>query len=128
MVGHALKGQSMVPLARLEVNNIHSCGGCVALEDAAARYGVAEWLAPLDRRNGALVRAMIFGGLLTAPAVAPFYVEARTARLAMFCGLDPDKERFDAADLTAALGELDERWPQIRAVLPRPPKEELKNK
>ena len=126
MVGQALKGHSMVPLNRLEVNNIHSCGGCVVLEDAAARYKVAEWLAALDPRNAALVRAMIFGGLLTAPSVAPFYVEARTARLAMFCGLDADKERFDAADLNAALGELDERWPQVRDVLLRAPHTEAR--
>ncbi len=121
MVGQALKGQSLVPLDRLEVNNIHSCGGCVVLEDAARRYEVAEWLSPLEPRSGALVRAMIFGGLLTAPSVAPFYVEARTARLAMFCGLDPDKERFDAADLTASLCELDERWTLVRELLRRPP-------
>jgi hypothetical protein len=116
----------MVPLARLEVNNIHSCGGCVVLEDAAQRYRVLEWLAALEPRNAALVRAMIFGGLLTAPSVAPFYVEARTARLAMFCGLDPDKERFDAADLNAALGELNERWPSVRTVLLRPPHTEAR--
>jgi hypothetical protein len=121
MVGQALKGEAMVPLERLEVKNIHSCGGCVVLEDAARRYEVAEWLAPLETRTGALVRAMMFGGLLTAPSVAPFYVEARTARLAMFCGLDPDKERFDAADLNAALRELDERWTQVRPLLLRPP-------
>ncbi len=126
MVGQALRGESLVPLDKLEVNNIHSCGGCVVLEDAAKRYPVAEWLAPLEERNAALVRAMIFGGLLTAPSVAPFYVEARTARLAMFCGLDPDKERFDAADLTAALRELDGRWPEVRAVLSRPPHTEAR--
>jgi hypothetical protein len=126
MVGQALKGQPMVPLDRLEVNNIHSCGGCVVLEDAAERYRVAEWLAALEPRNAALVRAMIFGGLLTAPSVAPFYVEARTARLAMFCGLDPDKERFDAADLNSALGELNERWPQVRSVLLRSPHTEAR--
>jgi hypothetical protein len=126
MVGRALKGQSMVPVDKLEVNNIHSCGGCVVLEDASGRYRVAEWLAPLEPRNGALVRAMMFGGLLTAPSVAPFYMEARTARLAMFCGLDPDKERFDAADLTAALRELDERWTEVRALLLRPPRGEVR--
>ncbi len=121
MVGQALKGESLVPLEKLEINNIHSCGGCVVLEDAARRFGVAEWLSPLEPRNGALVRAMMFGGLLTAPSVAPFFVEARTARLAMFCGLDPDTERFDAADLTAALRQLDERWADVRSLLLRPP-------
>jgi len=119
MVGQALRGQSLVPLDRLEVNNIHSFGGCVVLADAGCRHGLPELLAPLAPRSGSLVRAMIFGGLLTAPSVAPFYLEARTARLAMFCGLDPEKERFDAADLTAALRELDERWPQVCGLLLR---------
>jgi hypothetical protein len=126
MVGQALKGQSLVPIERLEVNNIHSCGGCVVLEDAARRHELPELLAPLAPRSGSLVRAMIFGGLLTAPSVAPFYLEARTARLAMFCGLDAEKERFDAADLTAALRELDERWAQVCVLLLRPPHTEAR--
>jgi hypothetical protein len=117
MVAHALKGESLVPVARLEVTNIHSFGGCVVLEDAARRYKLDELLVPLAPRNASLIRAMIFGGLLTAPSVAPFYLEARTARLAMYCGLDPDKERFDTADLAAALHDLDEHWTQVRALL-----------
>jgi len=121
MVARALKGELLVPINHLEVNNIHSFGGCVVLDDAARRHGIPDFLAPLDARNAALVRAMIFGGLLNPPSVAPFHLEARTARLAMFCGLDPDKERFDAADLTAALRELDERWPEVALLLRRPP-------
>ena len=126
MVAHALRGESLVPLDRLEVNNIHCFGGCVVLEEAARRYGLAELLAPLAPRSGALVRAMIFGGLLNPPSVAPFFLEARTARLAMFCGLDPDKERFDTADLTAALKDLDERWTHVRDLLVRPPRTEIR--
>ena len=117
LVALALRGQSLVPLDRLEVNNIHSCGGCVVLHDASDRYALPDLLTPLTPRSSSLVRAMIFGGLLNAPSVAPFYIEARTARLAMFCGLDAEKERFDAADLNAALRELDERWPQIAGLL-----------
>jgi hypothetical protein len=113
LVAQALRGQSLVPLDRLEVNNAHSFGGCVVLDDASRRYALPDLLAPLTPRSSSLVRAMIFGGLLNAASVAPFYVEARTARLAMFCGLDAEKERFDAADLNAALMELDERWAQI---------------
>lgn len=126
MVGQALKGEAMVPLERLEVNNIHSCGGCVVLEDASRRYELAEILAPLSARNGSLVRAMVFGGLLTAPSVAPFFIEARTARLAMFCGLDADKERFDAADLMAALRDLDEQWARVCALLAQAPHTEMR--
>ena len=126
LVGQALRGTPLVPLDRLEVNNIHTAGGCVVLEDAARRYGLPELLAPLTPRGGALVRAMIFGGLLNAPSVAPFYMEARTARLAMFCGLDPDTERFDAADLAAALRELDDRWKEVCALLARPPYQEAR--
>jgi len=126
MVRQALRGKSLVPVDRLEVNNIHSFGGCVVLEDAARRYRLPESLAPLAPRSGALVRAMIFGGLLTAPSVAPFHMGARTARLAMFCGLDPEKERFDAADLTAALRELDERWKEVCGLLSRPPQPEVR--
>jgi hypothetical protein len=113
LVAQALRGQALVPLERLEVNNIHSFGGCVVLDDASRRYALPDLLAPLSPRSSSLVRAMIFGGLLNAPSVAPFYVEARTARLAMFCGLDADKEKFDAVDLTAALRELDECWARI---------------
>lgn len=126
MVGHALKGESLVPLEKLEVNNIHSVGGCVVLDDAARRYRLPALLSPLPPRSAALVQAMIFGGLLYPPSVAPFYVESRTARLAMFCGLDPDKERFDLADLTAALRDLDDRWTQVCALLIRPPHAELR--
>lgn len=126
MVGQALKGAPLVPLDRLEVNNIHSCGGCVVLEDAARRYGLPELLAPLAPRNAALVRAMVFGSLLNVPSIAPFHVEARTARLASFCGLDPDKERFESPDLIAALRELDDRWLQVCALLLRPPHSEAR--
>ena len=121
MVGQALRGAALVPLEKLEVNNIHSCGGCVVLEDAARRYALADLLAPLSQRNAALVQAMIFGGLLFPPSMAPFYVESRPVRLAMFCGLDPDRERFDMADLEAALGELDGVWPRVCELLMRPP-------
>jgi hypothetical protein len=126
MVGHALRGEALVPLESIEVNNIHSFGGCVVLDDAGRRHGLADWLAPLTPRNASLVRAMVFGGLLTAPSVAPFCLEARAARLAMFCGLDPERERFDSADLAAALEELDDRWAQVRAILLRPPHAEAR--
>ena len=120
MVARALKGELLVPINHLEVNNIHSFGGCVVLDDAARRHGIPDFLAPLDARNAALVRAMIFGGLLNTPSVAPFHLVARTARLAMFCGLDPEKEQFDAEDLMAALRQLDERWPRMQPLLVRP--------
>ena len=117
MVGQALKGESLVPLDRLEVNNIHCFGGCVVLEDAARRFGLPGLLAPLSPRTGALVQAMIFGGLLFSPSLAPFYLEAKSVRLAMFCGLDPEREHFELGDLVAALRELDQRWPQVCATL-----------
>ena len=120
MVAEALRGKPLVPLDKLEVNNIHSFGGCVVLADAARRHGLPALLAPLSPRSGALIQAMIFGGLLFPPSVAPFYVESRTARLAVVCGLDPEKERFEFADLAAALRELDENWPKVSALLTRP--------
>jgi len=126
MVAHALRGESLVPLQSIEVNNIHSFGGCVVLDDAARRHGLGDWLAPLTPRTASLVRAMVFGGLLTPPSVAPFCVEARTARVATFCALDPEKEHFDPADLAAALQELDDRWPQVRTVLLHPPHTEVR--
>ncbi len=125
-MGQALKGAALVPLDKLEVNNIHSFGGCVVLEDAGRRYSLPELLAPLTQRSGSLVHALIFGGLLFPPSVAPFYVESRPVRLAMFCGLDPDKERFEFADLMGALRELDDRWPQVCAQLMRPPHGEVR--
>ncbi|MGA3170408.1 MAG: hypothetical protein ABSE62_05290 [Chthoniobacteraceae bacterium] len=126
MVGQALRGAALVPLGSLEVNNAHGYGGCVALEDAARRYGIPALLAPLSPRSGALVQAMIFGGLLFAPSIAPFFAEARTARLAGFCGLDPERERFAPADLAAALHELDQHWQQISTLLVRPPHSEVR--
>ena len=126
MVGQALKGASLIPLDRLEINNIHSFGGCVVLEDAAHRYSLPALLAPLSQRNGALVQALIFGGLLFPPSVAPFYVESRPVRLATFCGLDPDQERFELPDLTAALRELDQSWPLLRSGLIHPPHAEVR--
>ncbi len=71
LVGQALRGAALVPLEKLEVNNIHSCGGCVVLEEAARRYALPELLAPLSQRNAALVQAMVFGGLLFPPSMAP---------------------------------------------------------
>jgi hypothetical protein len=127
MVAHALKGESLVPLEKLEVNNIHSFGGCAVLEDAARRYSLDQLLAPLSPRSASLIRAMIFGGLLCPPSVAPFYLEAHTSRLAMFCGLDPDRERFDPADLTAALKELDDRWTLVRGLLSHAPHREVRS-
>jgi hypothetical protein len=115
MVGQALKGEVLIPLERLEVNNIHSCGGCVILEDAAKRHGLGTLLAPLSPRSAALAQAMIYGGLLFPPSVAPFHIEWKSARLASYCGLDPEHEHFDLADLETATRDLDQRWPQIYA-------------
>jgi len=126
MVANALRGKSLVPLESLEVHNIHGFGGCVVLEEAARRHGLPAILAPLTPRNGALAQAMILGGLLFPPSAAPFSVESRTARLAMFCGLDPEKERFDSVDLAAALRELDERWPLLQDILTRSPHGEVR--
>lgn len=126
MVGQALKGTSLVPLDKLEVDDVHSFGGCVVLEDAGRRYALPALLAPLSPRNRALVHAMIFGGLLFPPSMAPFYVQSHSARLAMFCGLDPEAERFDLEDLAAALRELDDRWQQIAALLAQPPHAEVR--
>ncbi|HEX4085494.1 MAG TPA: hypothetical protein VHY22_11320 [Chthoniobacteraceae bacterium] len=125
MVGHALRGEALVPLERLQVNNIHSFGGCVVLEDAARRHHLAEVLSPLGRRNASLIHALIFGGLLFPPSVAPFHVESRPVRLAMFCGLEPE-EKFDFSDLAGALRELDEKWAQVCAILARPPHGEVR--
>jgi hypothetical protein len=119
MVGQALKGETLIPAGRLELNNIHSSGGCVVLNQAAQRYGLHKLLEPLPERSRALVHAMVMGGLLFPPSVAPFFLDSRRVRLAMFCGLDPEQERFDLADLTAALKELDEAWPKVCALLPR---------
>ena len=126
LVGQALKGQALVPVDRLEVNNIHSFGGCMALQDAAQRNQLPAALAPLTPRNAALVQAMIFGSLLFPPAMTPFSTEAKTVRLATYCGLDPDRERFEQTDLDAALQELDRCWPEIRMLLLRPPHEEVR--
>jgi len=126
LVANALRGKSLVPIDRLEVNNIHGYGGGVALEDAARRHGLPGFLAPLSPRNGALVQAMIFGGLLFPHSAASFSVESRAARLAMFCGLDPEKERFDLADLTATLRELDAQWPLVYDLLLRSPHAEVR--
>ena len=106
---------------RLEVNNVHSFGGCVVLEDTAHRHGLAELLAPLSPRSASLVQAMIFGGLLFPPSLAPFSLESRSVRLAAFCGLDAEREAFDLADLAGALRELDARWTKVCVALMRPP-------
>lgn len=125
MVGRALKGETLVPLSRLELNEIHSFGACLVMNDAAERFGLPSLLAPLSPRNASLVRAMIFGGLLFPPSVAPFLLESRRVRLAMYCGLDADQEAFGVMDLMGALRELDERWAEIRTLMTYSPHGEV---
>ena len=110
LVAEALRGNSMVPIGQLQLDNAASFGGLAVLRDAWHRFGLESVLADIpSQRDRGLIQAMIFSRLLFPCAKLALAQQAQGTLLAQACGLAAD-ESFDEDDLYAALDHFNGRW------------------
>lgn len=117
LVTSALKGQSLVAVDQLRLENALSYGGLAVLVDAWKRFGLEGVLegipAARDRR---LIQAMILARLLFPCAKLALAQQAQGTLLARACALPAD-EPFAEDDLYAAMDQLSGRWVRIEKAL-----------
>jgi transposase len=117
LVTSALKGQSLVAVDQLRLENALSYGGLAVLVDAWKRFGLEGVLegipAARDRR---LIQAMILARLLFPCAKLALAQQAQGTLLARACALPAD-EPFAEDDLYAAMDQLSGRWVTIEKAL-----------
>jgi transposase len=110
LIAAALRGQTMVPVEQLSLENALSYGGLAVLRDAWSRFGLESVLAGIPgQRERQLIQAMIFGRLLFPCAKLALAQQAEGTLLAQACGL-PAAETFDEDDLYAAMDQFNGRW------------------
>jgi transposase len=110
LIAAALRGQTMVPVEQLSLENALSYGGLAVLRDAWSRFGLESVLSGIPgQRERQLIQAMIFGRLLFPCAKLALAQQAEGTLLAQACGL-PAAETFDEDDLYAAMDQFNGRW------------------
>ena len=113
----ALRGQILVPVEQLALNQALNYGGLAVLRDAWARFGLESVLAGVPGlRERQLIQAMIFGRLLFPCAKLALAQQAEGTLLAQACGLPAD-ETFDEDDLYAAMDQFNGRWVPMEKAL-----------
>jgi transposase len=110
LIATALRGQAVVPVEQLQLENALSYGGLAVLRDAWNRLGLGGLLQeiPSARQRG-LIQAMILARLLFPCAKLALAQQAQGTLLARACGLAAD-ESFDENDLYAAMDQFNGRW------------------
>src|SRR5437899_11278862 len=117
MVAQALKGQSMVAVETLHLENALSYGGLAVLVDAWKRLGLDGVLATIPAaRDRRLIQAMIFARLLFPCAKLALSQQSQGTLLAQACDLKAD-ESFDEDDLYGAMDQLSGRWVNMEQAL-----------
>lgn len=117
LIAGALRGQTMVPVEQLSLNQALSYGGLAVLRDAWSRFGLESVLAGIPgQREHQLIQAMIFGRLLFPCAKLALAQQAEGTVLAQACGL-PATETFDEDDLYAAMDQFNGRWVPMEKAL-----------
>lgn len=117
LIAGALRGQRMVPVEQLFLNQALSYGGLAVLRDAWSRFGLASVLEGIPgQRERQLIQAMIFGRLLFPCAKLALAQQAEGTVLAQACGL-PAAETFDEDDLYAAMDQFNGRWVAMEKAL-----------
>ena len=117
LIAGALRGQTMVPVEQLSLDQALSYGGLAVLRDAWSRFGLENVLEGIPgQRQRRLIQAMIFGRLLFPCAKLALAQQAEGTLLAQACGL-PAAETFDENDLYAAMDQFNGRWVPIEKAL-----------
>jgi transposase len=117
LIASALRGQTLVPVEGLALENALSYGGLAVLREAWRRSGLDRVLAGLPgERERRLIQAMIFGRLLFPCAKLALAAQAQGTLLAQACDLPAD-ETFDEDDLYAAMDQLNGRWVSLEKAL-----------
>jgi transposase len=119
LVTQALRGEALVPVQRLELEDALSFGGLAVLRDAWQRFGLDSLLEqiPAARQRG-LIQAMTFGRLLFPCAKLALAQQAQGTLLAQACGLAADED-FDEDDLYTAMDQFNGRWVAMEKALYR---------
>ena len=116
-IASALRGQRLVPVEQLVLENALSYGGLAVLRDAWHRLGLQSVLENIPgERERRLIQAMIFGRLLFPCAKLALAQQAQGTLLAQACGL-PAAETFDENDLYAAMDQFNGRWVPMEKAL-----------
>ena len=117
LVAQALKGQRLVAVEQLQLENALSYGGLAVLVDAWKRFGLEGVLEGVPQgRDRGLIQAMIFARLLFPCAKLALAQQAQGTLLARACGLKTD-ESFDEDDLYAAMDQFNGRWVRMEKAL-----------
>ena len=117
LIAGALRGQTLVPVEQLALENALSYGGLAVLRDAWHRLGLNSVLESIPgERTRRLIQAMIFGRLLFPCAKLALAQQAQGTLLAQACGLSAE-ETFDEDDLYAAMDQFNGRWVPMEKTL-----------
>jgi transposase len=117
LVTEALRGQAMVPVPQLQLENALSYGGLAVLRDAWSRFGLGTLLEDIaSSRQRGLIQAMILARLLFPCAKLALCQQAQGTLLARACGLQAD-ESFDEDDLYEAMDQFNGRWVAMEKAL-----------
>lgn len=106
----SLKGQDFLPADQVQLHEALDYGGLAVLNDAWARFHLAEIFANIgSARQRGLLQAIIYSRLLFPCAKLSLAHQAHGTWLAEACGLAP-KESFNEDDLYTAMDQLNGHW------------------
>jgi len=119
LLTQALRGEALVPVQRLELEDALSFGGLAVLREAWQRFGLDGLLQEISSaRQRGLIQAMTFGRLLFPCAKLALAQQAQGTLLAQACGLAADED-FDEDDLYSAMDQFNGRWVAMEKALYR---------
>jgi transposase len=119
LVTQALRGEALVPVERLELEDALSYGGVAVLRDAWSRFDLDTLLQEIpSRRQRGLIQAMTFARLLFPCAKLALAQQAQGTLLAQACALAPEED-FDEDDLYASMDQFNGRWVALEKALYR---------
>ncbi len=106
----SLQGQSFLPAEQIQLEEALDYGGLAVLNDAWARFRMAELFAHLgSSRQRGLLQATIYSRLLFPCAKLSLAQKAQGTWLAQACGLEPT-ESFSEDDIYLAMDQLNGHW------------------
>ncbi|CAF0691369.1 MULTISPECIES: IS1634 family transposase [Bacteria] len=118
VVRASLKGQKLVPLEGLQVEEVLDYGGLVVLEEAWRRWGLEEVLAGVrSERKRRLIKAMIFGRILFPSSKCALRNIPRGTVLPELCGVE--EKDLEEEELYGAMDGLNGVWSQVEKKLYR---------
>lgn len=109
----SLQGKSFLPAEQIQLEEALDYGGLAVLNDAWARFGMAELFAHIgSSRQRGLLQATIYSRLLFPCAKLSLAQKAQGTWLAQACGLEPT-ESFSEDDIYLAMDQLNGHWVEL---------------